>query len=181
MEQSLQELTLYYPAESSGNIHIGDYTPSKAQTPLFMDAYDFALKIPMEQMDLFEIIRRIQLFVNYNSDNLVKYVDFGQNQSEYFMENKMLYKIHLILHYEMNQMAFVHVEICLSHSKQVYLVEIRRMRGRNPAYGYFYRGLKECIRTGELDTSTIYDQVELERQMLERAMDISLIQNPLFL
>jgi hypothetical protein len=134
-----------------------------------MKAYEFALEIPMEQMDLLEIVKRIQMFVNYNSDNLVKYVDYGQNQSEYLMENEMLYKTHLILHHEMNQMAFVHVEIFLSHSKQAYLVEIRRMRGRNPAYGYFYRGLKECIRTGELDTTAIYTYVTREKHMLERA------------
>jgi hypothetical protein len=181
MEQSLQTLSLYHPEESPGNLHIGDYTPSKAQTPLFMGAYDFALEIPMEQMDLSEVIRRIQLFVAYNRYSLVKYVEFDKNQSEYLMENEMLYKTHLILHHEMNQMTFVHVEIFLSHSKQAYLVEIRRMKGRNPAYGYFYRGLKECIRTGELDTSTICELVEVERQMLERAMDISLKTNTKFL
>jgi uncharacterized protein YciU (UPF0263 family) len=171
MEQLTDPPLFLLPSERPDLLSKGEYTPSKARTPVAVDTYQFALTLSMDKIDLLEIIRRIQQFVNHNHLNLVKYVEYGKNQSEYVMQKEMLYKTHLILHDEMDKMTFIHIEVFLSHSKNAYLVEIKRMRGRNPAYGYFYRGLRDCIRTGELDPVTIYEHLIEEQASVQRMLE----------
>jgi len=140
---------LFCSADKAEIIRPGDYTPSKAKTPIYA-AIDPLLKIPIENIDIYEIARRIQTFVQHNNECIINYTESTKNKSTYLMENGMLYKTHLILHDNMNSMTLIHIEVFMSRTSQEYMVEIIRMRGSNKLYGYFYRGIRNAILTGEV-------------------------------
>jgi hypothetical protein len=144
----------------------GDYTPSKARTPIYVQPN--SMKIPFGTMDIHEIARRVDAFVQHNRGSLLNYVDPGYTKSVYLMENGMLYKNHLILHHNMNSMVFVHIEVFLSQSSQEYIVEINRTRGTNDIYKYFYNGIKQAILTGTIEPKTVLEQEMEETGFMKR-------------
>ena len=146
----------------------GDYTPTKAYTPMFV-RHD-AIRIPFEDMDIHEIARRVESFVRHNRFCMLNYVENGQNQSVFLMENGMLYKSHLIVHQDMTDMMKIHVEVYLSNSSKEYLVEINRMTSANDLYKYLYRGLKSCVLTGIVEDQTIYEQEMTNRTLRDSAV-----------
>lgn len=148
---------LFCSADKAETIKPGDYTPSKANTPIYA-VIDPLLKIPIENIDIYEIARRIQAFVQFNGDSIIHYVEPAKNKSTYLMENGMLYKTHIILHDNLNSMTFVNVEVFMSRTSREYMVEIVRMRGSNNLYGHFYRGIRNAILTGDVGTKTIVGQ-----------------------
>lgn len=144
----------------------GDYTPSKATTPMCIRPG--LVRVPFDAMDIREIAKRIDAFIGVNRQNIVNYVESGKQKSVYLMEEKMLYKNHIILHSNMNSMLFVHIEVFVSNASQEYMVEISKIGGTNDLYKYFYRGLKKAILTGEIDPKPIEHQEMEETGFMKR-------------